>query len=301
MRIFDIQHFSLHDGPGIRSVVFMKGCPIRCQWCHNPESQESAKEMFFWSNKCLNCGLCTDVCPVKAHTFHKEQHRFNRSLCVLCGKCTHFCPEHALEVVGYDITASEIMSRLVPQKLFYFESNGGVTFSGGEPFEQAGELAKILAMCKQERIHTAIETSGFTTEQNLKFVVDSVDLVLFDIKAIDLVSHKQFTGYENKRILSNIERLFSIYYGEVWIRIPVIPEFNDKESEMRRIAYWIADNLMSHRNARLTRVELLPFHNVGESKYEALGRKYLYKHVEPPVKDVLEKYSLIFKEAGIPL
>ena len=224
--IFNIERNSYFDGPGIRTTVFFKGCNLRCAWCHNPESQSPKPQMMFFKNKCTGCGKCKEKCPN------------NLELCELCGKCTLYCPHDAREICGKEYTVDEVMRDILKDKAFYDNSGGGVTFSGGESMLQIDFLEELLKACKQNGIHTAIDTAGHVPYESFESVLPYTDLFLFDVKCYDSDKHKKYTGASNEQILSNLEKLLKTGIS-VWVRIPIIPTVNDTEEEMRNIKDFI--------------------------------------------------------------
>lgn len=250
--LFDIQRGSYVDGPGIRTTVFFKGCNLDCKWCHNPESKSADRQMLFYSDKCTGCGKCVSVCPNKGKK------------CELCGKCALFCPRDARKLCGREYGIEEVMRELLRDKCFYENSGGGVTFSGGECMLQIDFLSEILRECKTEGIHTAVDTAGNVPFSYFERILPFTDLFLYDIKAISADKHKEGTGTDNARILENAKRLSG--KSKILFRVPVIGGFNDEETEMQKIADFLKD--ISYE-----KVELLPYHALGEHKYRALGKK----------------------------
>ena len=252
--IFAIKPFEIHDGDGIRTTVFFKGCNLRCAWCHNPESQSPKKEMLFYRNRCTNCGKCKEKCPN------------NLEKCVLCGKCTLYCPHDAREICGKEYTVDEVMREILKDKVFYENSGGGVTFSGGECMLQIDFLEAILKECKMNGIHTAVDTAGHVPFACFERILPYTDLFLYDIKCYDSEKHKEFTSVSNELILSNLKRLLQTD-KTIWVRIPVIPTVNDTEEEMLTIKTFLSSCGMPEK------VELLPYHAMGEHKYAAIGKE----------------------------
>ena len=252
--IFDISRCSYVDGPGIRTTVFFKGCNLRCAWCHNPESQRPEKELMFFRNKCTGCGKCTEKCPNAL------------SECDLCGTCTVYCPADAREVTGKDYTVAEVLSEVLKDRTFYETSNGGVTFSGGECMMQIDFLEEILTVCKNQGLHTAVDTAGHVPFEHFERILGVTDLFLYDVKCFDSALHKRYTGVGNERILGNLKKLLS-KGARVWVRIPVIPGVNDSVGEMTAIHQYLIECGYPER------VELLPYHAMGEHKYEALNKE----------------------------
>ena len=262
--IFDIQRASFVDGPGIRTTVFFKGCNLRCAWCHNPESQSSKKEMLFYKNRCTGCGKCREKCP---NGFEK---------CDFCGKCALFCPHDAREICGREYTVDEVLHEILKDRLIYENSGGGVTFSGGECMLHINFLEEILRKCKEQGIHTAVDTAGHLPLEYFERIIPYTDLFLYDVKISDTEKHKQYVGVGNELILSNLSRLLS-HGSRVIVRTPVIVGVNDSEEEIRAIKA-IAKGAEGH--------ELLPYHAMGEHKYAALGKEA--RHFEAPQKEKME-------------
>lgn len=250
--IFDIQRNSFVDGPGIRTTVFFKGCNLRCAWCHNPESQSFAPQMLYYKDQCRGCGKCRQICE--------------NENCTLCGKCALYCPGDARKVCGREYTADEALAEVIKDKAFYENSGGGVTFSGGECMLQSDFLAEILKKCKENGIHTAVDTAGHVPYESFAKILAYTDLFLYDIKIFDSQKHRQYVGVENTLILENLKKLFAAG-AKIWIRIPVIPGVNDSVEEMQKIKAFLA------AWGRPEKVELLPYHAMGEHKYSATGRK----------------------------
>ena len=248
--IFDIQRASFVDGPGIRTTVFFKGCNLRCAWCHNPESQSVKREMLFYKNRCTGCGKCKEKCP---NSLEK---------CDFCGKCALFCPHDAREICGKEYTIDDVVHEVIKDKAIYENSGGGVTFSGGECMLQIDFLEEVLKKCKEQGIHTAVDTAGQVSFDKFERILPYIDMFLYDIKIADSEKHKKYVGAPNELIISNLERLISLG-KRVWVRVPVISGINDTEEEILAIKK-IANGA--------EKIELLPYHAMGEHKYEALGR-----------------------------
>ena len=252
--VFDIQRASFVDGPGIRTTVFFKGCNLRCAWCHNPESQNPKKEMLFYKNRCVGCGKCKEKCA------------FSLEKCEFCGKCALYCPHDAREICGKEYTVCEVMREVLKDKAVYEGSGGGVTFSGGECMLQIEFLTEILKACKENGIHTAVDTAGHVPFESFARILPYTDLFLYDIKCLDSEKHEKYTGVKNERILENLERLLKCG-ASVWVRIPVIPSVNDTKEEMQGI------KALLDAFGKPEKIELLPYHAMGEHKYEALGKE----------------------------
>lgn len=263
--LFNIQRYSLHDGPGIRTIPFFKGCPLACKWCSNPESQRPQPELIFKKNDCIRCGKCVAVCPQKALSVNNPLF-IDRARCVQCGECTNVCPTHALEMKGKRMTVREVVRELQKEENLYRRSGGGITLSGGEPLAQPEFARELLKACKEKGWHTAIETTGFTTKEVIDDVFPYVDLALTDIKAINPAVHQDNTGVDNSIILENLLRIS--FLTKVIVRIPVIPGVNDNTEEIRNIGEFA--RLMLNVDT----IHLLPYHSFGENKYQLLGRDY---------------------------
>jgi pyruvate formate lyase activating enzyme len=271
--IFDIQRNSFVDGPGIRTTVFFKGCNLKCAWCHNPESQSAKPQMMFYKDKCTGCGKCKSVCP-----YHLEQ-------CELCGKCTLYCPADARMVCGKEHTVDEVLKEVLKDKAFYETSGGGVTFSGGECMLQIDFLAEILKKCKENGIHTAVDTAGHIPFESFEKILPYTDLFLYDVKMFDNENHKKYVGVGNDLILENLKKLFKAG-AKIWVRIPVIAEVNDSVEEMQKIKCFL-DSCGAPE-----KVDLLPYHAMGENKYIAIGKNAQY--FNPPDNNKLNELKAVF-------
>lgn len=270
--IFDIQHCSASDGPGIRTTVFFKGCNLKCAWCHNPESQEFKPQMMFYKDKCKACGKCTEVCPTPKN-------------CTLCGKCSFYCPFDARKVCGKEYTVDEVFAEIIKDKAFYKNSDGGVTFSGGECMLQIEFVLDILKKCKENGIHTAVDTAGHIPFESFEKILPYTDLFLYDIKCFDSETHKKYVGVGNKLILENLKKLFEVG-AKIWIRIPVISDINDSIEEMQAIKEFL------DKNGKPEKIELLPYHAMGENKYAAIGKEA--QRFTPPDEEELKELKAIF-------
>lgn len=280
--IFDIQKGSFVDGPGIRTTVFFKGCNLDCKWCHNPESKSFEKQIMYYKNKCVGCKSCVNVCPQKAIS---DDFVTDYSKCTFCGKCAEICQKEARIICGMDYTEEELFEIINKDKIFYENSGGGVTFSGGECMLYPNELEKILKRCKENKIHTAVDTAGCVPWGNFEKILPYTDLFLYDVKCLSEDLHKQGTGVSNNLILSNLERLSVSFNGRISVRIPIISGFNDNTDELKKIAAFL-------KNINLTDVELLPYHKMGKAKYTALGlSEYSF---EAPDEEKLKIYREYF-------
>ena len=262
--IFDMQRFCVHDGPGIRTTVFFKGCPLRCVWCHNPESQKSGPSVAYYAHKCALCGACANKCETNSHSFANGEHTFNRTNCTACGKCAKACPFGAIELLGKTVSAAEVIDEVMRDQLFYKNSGGGVTFSGGEPLMQPAFLAACLTLAKEKGLHTCIETCGFASEETIKRITPLVDLVLFDIKETDDERHRLYTGVSSQTIINHL-RLMDDLGAKIVLRCPIIPNKNLRDGHLCSIARLAAS--LKH----ISEVQVMAFHTLGSSKYEALS------------------------------
>lgn len=273
--IFNIQKCSIHDGQGLRTNVFFKGCPLRCKWCSNPESQSYKKEIMEFPKKCIACDACKNVCPESAISLVDGEMKINRQLCSECFKCTDFCYAESKELIGKEMSAMEIFNEVNKDRFFYMQKGGGVTFSGGEPLTQPDLLAETAMLCRKNRLNVTIETCGFGVYDEFKKALPYIDSMFFDVKHIDPDIHKELTGFDNEVILTNLKAISS--HGiPITVRTPVVPGCNDSEENIVSIAEFIKDipNVQEY--------ELLPYHNLGESKYKALGREYTLADTNPP-------------------
>ena len=270
--VFDIKKFSIHDGPGIRTTIFFKGCPLRCWWCHNPESQSPEPELTFRKSRCIGCGACREACSRGAIAADLS---VNAELCTLCGECVIACYAEAREMVGREMSVAQVMAEIERDVPFYDESGGGVTFSGGEPLAQPDFLLALLQACREREIHTAVDTCGFAPWQVLDKIRRHVDLFLYDLKLMDEAEHIRYTGVSNKLILKNLEMLAERGH-DITLRVPIIPGINDSDEHIRQLGAFAAT--LPHLN----RVDVLPYHNIAAEKYQRLDRVYKLPETRPP-------------------
>ena len=273
--IFDVRRYAIHDGPGIRTTVFLKGCPMRCWWCHNPEGQGSEPELIFRKSRCNRCGICEQKCQRNAISLVTRSIRVERKNCIPCQTCSSACPSDALSIVGKLMSAAEVIEEVEKDHSFYEESGGGVTFSGGEPLSQPDFLEGVLTECKKRIIHTTLDTCGFADEVVIDRIQEKVDLFLYDIKIMNDEKHKKYTGVSNQRILQNLTKLAD-GGSEIVISCPIIPGINDDKKNIDETVKFIS----SLSNIR--QVNLLPYHRAGIEKYKSLNRSYRLEKVQPP-------------------
>ena len=290
--VFDIQKFSVHDGPGIRTIVFMKGCPLHCQWCANPESQNAAPELMYYPDKCIGCGKCVEVCPQHATEVVEGRFLFDRSKCVNCGECAKSCYANARDMSGEYMSDDEIIREVDKDMAFYKNSGGGITFSGGEAMIYPEHVRDIARKYKEDGVSTAIETCGFVPWENYKMVMDYIDIFLFDIKMLDEKKHLKYTGGSNRQILENARRLHE--QGKTVIpRMPIIPGINDSKEDIARAAKWMKANLGDG-----LQMHVLPYHNFGLNKYRALEKPYFLEDLKAPEDEQMEAVKAQFEEYG---
>ncbi len=261
--VFEIKRFAVHDGPGIRTTLFLKGCPLRCLWCHNPESISPHPQLAYYAHKCINCGECVSVCPEHAHAISLEKlHYFERRKCRSCGKCETACLGNALQLYGMRMTVQETLNAALEDRDF-FGDDGGVTLSGGEPLLQADFCFEILTALKRQAIHTALDTCGQVKWKTMSMILNCTDIFLFDFKAANPQKHHKLTGSDNRQILENLQKL-SDAGAEIEIRMPLIPALNDSDEDIHE-----AGKILS--NLHIKSIKILPYHNMARSKYDALG------------------------------
>ena len=289
--LFDIKRFALHDGPGIRTTVFMKGCPLRCTWCHNPESQGSEPEIIFHAAQCTGCGACVEACPHGAIQVVQAVAVTDRNRCTGCGQCIAVCPTSARELVGYRSSVRDLASEIERDVAFFDESGGGVTLSGGEPLFQPAFAAAFLAECQTRRIHTALDTCGFAPWQDLNRVATHANLILYDLKTLSDSQHQLWTGQSNALILSNLARLSTLNIP-IWVRIPFIPQMVANTEAWTRLGKLIA-NLDG-----IEAIHLLPYHRAGESKWTQLERSGSVAHDVPNEHVIATAVEQLAQAAG---
>lgn len=291
--VFNIQRYSIQDGPGIRTTVFLKGCPLRCLWCSNPESQNPWPEIAHRDSQCTKCGQCVDACSLQAISLNDGGVSIDRKLCNNCGKCVEACVPGALTVFGESMSAAEVFRSIKKDVEFYRESGGGVTVSGGEPLSQANFVAALFRLCQDRGIDTCIETSGYGGVEALEKVLPYTSLVLYDIKLSDPTAHRQWTKRPNEEIIRNLG--IAVDSGTpVIVRIPLIPGVNDSVEELKNIASIVADSLREPR-----RVNLLPYHRFGLGKYQMLDREYQLTELLSPNDAEVQEAKRLFESLGL--
>ena len=290
--VFNIQKYSVQDGPGIRTTVFLKGCPLRCVWCHNPEGIAAEREIVVLETRCIACAECRRACRLTDEQPGEGPLPASPASCDLCGRCVEACPTQARQIIGKEMTVDQVLRVVLEDRLFYEESGGGVTFSGGEPLLQADFLRQALAACKDHGLKTAVDTCGLAAWEQLASVVPLADLFLFDVKFASDAKHRQYTGVSNQLILSNLRRLAQVH-ASIWIRVPLIPGLNDDPAELEAIA-GLAGSFPSVRQ-----VNLLPFHRTGMAKARRLGRDPLLAELSAPTQDGLSAALAPFQQRGL--
>jgi glycyl-radical enzyme activating protein len=281
--VFDISRYCLDDGPGIRTTVYLKGCPLRCAWCHNPESNSKEIQIGFEKNKCVSCMACARVCPNHCHEFNNKGHIFHRENCIACGKCTNVCEYDSLTQIGQRMTVHQIMKTVVRDQSFYKTSGGGLTVSGGEALYQPEFTKLLLKSAKDAGIHTCMETSGFTNTETLLEIAPYVDLFLYDCKHMNSNIHKEITQVDNKIILDNLKQLDKIGKAIV-LRLPVIPCINDTQEHFCKVGEFA--NQLTH----VEYLEVLPYHPLGLSKAALLDMKMPYHSKEVPLAKTVDEW-----------
>ena len=287
--VFNIQKFCIHDGDGIRTCVFLKGCPLRCIWCHNPESYEKAPSLFFRKEKCVACGRCLAECPARAIV--NGEVRIDREKCTYCGDCVQNCLADANELQGKEMTADEVMEEVRKDKMFYDTSGGGLTVTGGEPSMQAAFTLELLTLAKQAGISPALETCGIGTREFYAAAADLGTTFLFDIKCMDPDRHRALTGVDNGRIFGNLSYLAD-RGADLILRLPLVPDCNDSEEDIAALAAFLKANKGRYRYA-----EIMPYHTLGVGKAEKIGMRAEYVHESASETDIA-RWCALFEKYG---
>jgi pyruvate formate lyase activating enzyme len=287
--ITEMKRYAIHDGPGIRTTLFVKGCPLRCKWCSNPEAWEPYPQIYFKANLCKGYGKCGEVCSVGAVSMNKKN-KINRKLCTLCMKCVEACPYGALAIVGKKVTTKEIVKEVAKDKIFYEKSGGGVTISGGEPLFQPNFVSKIFELCHKKGISTALDTCGYADPKVIEYVLKHVDLVLLDLKHMDPLVHKKLTGASNELILKNAKLMAS--KCNTRISLPLIKGINDSEENIRNTIEFVA-------SLNLEYIDVEPFHKLGRSKYKMLGMKDPFSNFKDVPSEEADKVIEMIESYGL--
>ncbi len=289
--IFNIQRYSLHDGPGIRTTIFLKGCPLNCWWCQNPESISSNHDIMRQPDHCLGCGSCMEACPEEAVRVGETGPVIDRSLCNRCLKCTLVCPSEALEAVGMEYTAENLVKEALKDRVIFDNSGGGVTFSGGEPLMQPDFIEEALKSLNHEAVHTAIDTSGYTPWPILEQIAAYADLFLYDLKLINDLGSRKYTGNSSRLAIDNLKRLVEDG-ARIRVRMPVIPTYTDHDSNIDAVAELLI-------KCSIEELELIPYHNYGTAKYSRLDLEYRPGAIEIPTSEILGRIKDRFRTRGI--
>lgn len=291
--IFDIKRYAINDGPGIRVVIFFKGCNLRCAWCHNPESISAKPEKMYSPAKCILCGTCVAECPEKAITLTKNGIVTDENLCAICGKCADACPTKAIEMSGHQLSIAEIMDILEKERVFFDQSGGGVTFSGGEPLIHYEMLIELLEECGKRGIHRAVDTAGNVSEEIIMEIAKRTDLFLYDLKMMDADLHRMWTNSGNQRILQNL-KMIAEAGADIIIRIPLIGSINDTTENIEATAVFI-----SELPGKKKEIHLLPYHNIARNKYIKLGKADAFEKLKEPDRESQARAIAIFQEYGL--
>ncbi|MEI6100505.1 MAG: glycyl-radical enzyme activating protein [Eubacteriales bacterium] len=290
--VFNIERHALHDGPGIRTLVFLKGCPLKCRWCSNPEGLKHKIQLMYDQRKCMNCLSCTKVCTAAAISLDNDKLVFNRELCTCCGACIDACMRDAIRLTGQYMTADEVLGIVLRDEVFYKASGGGVTVSGGEPLWQIDFLEEFLIKCVLNGVETAIETTGYSSWENIRRIVGLTNVFLYDLKHVDLRKHSEYTGVSNELILENLKKLSSMG-KRIFIRIPLIPGFNSGIDDSTAITEFIS------QLKQYEKVQLLPYHQLGIPKYRELDMEYPMEGITQMDANVADECLNVFLKAGI--
>jgi pyruvate formate lyase activating enzyme len=289
--VFDVKRFAIDDGPGLRTTIFLKGCPLHCWWCHNPEGQVPAPELIYRNMRCTGCDECVNICPRAAISCVGKSIVINREKCNLCGKCCQKCPTEALAIVGKEMSLNEVLKEIDKDLIFYGESEGGVTVSGGEPLFQLGFLNSLLVECKGRSIQTAVDTCGYARYKSFSKINSKVDIFLYDIKIMDEKKHRKYTGVSNKLILQNLKKLTD-KGSNIQVRFPIVPGINDSEENVTRTAEFLV-------SCGTKSISLLPYHRSGIEKYMGLGKTYKLGKTRSPSDQDMRKIKETFEAFGL--
>jgi len=293
--VLSIERCSLHDGPGIRTTVFLKGCPLSCLWCHNPESQAFSPELYYFDEKCIRCGICTEICTTHAHSFTSSQHEINRSKCILCEKCVSACPASSLELKGSVMQAQDVIEIVLKDKRHYESSGGGLTLSGGEPLSQFEFSAELLQLAKAQNIHTCVETSGFVPTMRILSIAPFVDLFLYDYKESDAEQFEKTIGVDDELITKNLFTLDKAG-SKIILRCPIIPTCNDRDDHFAKIAE------TANRLENITEINVMPYHPMGQSKSGRIGREYPLAGIDfSSDEKIIEWIEKISRQTKVPV
>ena len=292
--IFNIQKFSTHGGDGVRPTLFFKGCPLRCMWCHNPESQHYYQELIFHQHKCTACGRCVAKCKQGANSIVDGKIVFDRSKCTACGVCTDWCITEARELAGKEYTVDALVKEAMKDKIFYEQSGGGVTLSGGEVMasQHMDYVEEVCRKLHENGVSIFIDTSGYTDYKNLKRILPYVDVFLYDIKVMDPEDHKKYIGVDNSLILENLKKLSDEGAG-LYIRLPIIQQVNATDEHIESVIHFLKEN-----NIHARQVNLLPYHDIGKGKYASLDMEYHDDEMSVPVSELMEHFKSMFEEQG---
>jgi pyruvate formate lyase activating enzyme len=282
-KVFNIQRYSIHDGPGIRTTVFFKGCPLKCLWCHNPESQNFNKELVQYKDRCINCGYCIKACKMDAIE--------NKENCILCENCCEECPTNSRVMLGKEMTINEILQEVEKDRAFYDQSKGGVTLSGGEPLSQGEFLLSLVKELKMKSFHITIDTSGYAPWENIEELLPYVDLFLYDLKIVNEEKHKFYTGVSNKIIIDNLRKLAKTG-TDIYIRIPIIPTINDGDEDIKDFLQILKEI------GGFEHINFLPYHNISTEKYNRLNLEYKIADIKEPSSESMKKIKNIFENHG---
>ncbi|MFX0005541.1 MAG: glycyl-radical enzyme activating protein [Candidatus Hermodarchaeota archaeon] len=289
--IFNIQRYSIHDGPGIRTTIFLKGCPLRCKWCSNPESINPFPELILRRDRCDQCKQCIEICSPNAIFFDDNIIQIYRSKCNLCMKCIEVCPSDVINSTGKKVSIDDIISEVMQDELFYNNSGGGVTISGGEPLYQIEFTLNLLKEFKKKSLHTTLDTTGYASGKDFEKILPYTDLILFDIKHLDSKIHQKYTGIPNETILDNFERCLK-HNQKIWVRVPIIPNFNDSIQYIESLAKFLSNKLID-------KVSLLKYHEWGKHKYKFLDRDYPLKNAYFINQDLILKFKKMLESYGL--